>query len=89
MNDKITYPTQLQEVKVDNDNIDVCVSCDNEDVFTFVVATIENVKLLLEDDVLNPNTKLLIVNKLTRSNIEKVIKMSIQDKKIYSFYCLD
>ena len=89
MNYKITYPTQLQEVKVDNDNIDVCVSCDNEDVFTFVVATIENVKLLLEDDVLNPNTKLLIVNKLTRSNIEKVIKMAIQDKKIYYFYGLD
>ena len=85
----ITYPTQLSEININNDNIDVCVSCDNGKEFTFVVATIKNIEQLLENGILDPAAKLLIVDQLTQSKIENVISLVMQDKNICSFYGAD
>ena len=85
----ISYISQYSETNVDNDNIDVCVSCDNEKEFTFVIATIKNVEQLLENGILNPAIKLLIVDKLTQTKIEGVIDLVMQDEKLRSFYGAD
>ena len=89
MNYKISYPTSLSEINIDNDNIDVCVSCENGNEFTFVVATITNLEHLLENGILDPSIKLLIVDKLTQTNIENIVKLTMQDKKLSSFYGKD
>ena len=89
MNYKITYPTPLSEIDIENDNIDVCVSTNKGKEFLFVVATIKNVEKLLENGVLNPNTKLLIVDALTQYKIENIIDMVMQDEKICYFYGKD
>ena len=86
MNYKITYPTTLFEVNITNDNIDVLVSCDNGKNYSFVVATIKNVEQLLENGILNPNTKILIVDELKEDKIEQVINLAMKNEKIASFY---
>lgn len=89
MNYKISYPTSLSEINIDNDNIDICVSCENGDEFTFVIATITNLEHLLENGILDPSIKPLIVDKLTQTNIENIVKLTMQDTKLYSFYGKD
>ena len=86
MNYKINYPTKLSEINLKNDNIDVLVSCENGKEYTFVVATIKNIEKLLENGVLNPDIRLLIVDELTQVKIEKVIQLAMTSKKICSFY---
>ena len=86
MNYKITYPTTLFETNITNDNIDVLVSCDNGKNYSFVVATIKNVEQLLENGILNPNTKILIVDELREDKIEQVINLAMKNEKIASFY---
>ncbi len=86
MSYKIYYPTSLSEINSNDDNIDICVTCEDGEMLTFVVATIENVKHLLENGVLSPTVKFLIADELTQSKIEKVIGIVMSDKQIRNFY---
>lgn len=80
----IFYPTALNEIDPHNDNIDVCVTLEDGRSFTFVVATPETLKRLMEKDgvpYLIPGLPFLIVNELTDHNIRSVIEELIDYDK--------
>lgn len=82
----LNFPTAIDKVNPKDDNIDVCVSCYNGKQYTFVVATLKNVEKLLEDGVLNPNSRLLIVDELTIEKVKKVIDLIMENNAACCFY---
>ena len=78
----LLYPTALHEIDPCHDNIDVCVTLADGRQFTFVVATPENLKCLMDKDgtaYLRPGLPFLFVKELTDENIRCVIEELIQN----------
>ena len=46
----IIYPTSLEQIDPDNDNIDILVQTEHGKQYTFVVATPDNLKYLMNKD---------------------------------------
>lgn len=77
----VFYPTPLNEIDPHNHNIDVCVTLADGRCFTFVAATPENLKSLMEKDgvpYLIPGLPFLIVKELNDQNIRGVIEELIR-----------
>lgn len=75
---KIEYPTTLDNgVDIEDDNIDVFVTLDNNVTYTVVVSTYKNIETLMNrqenNNFLNPGCPFIIVKKLTYEIIEKAI----------------
>jgi hypothetical protein len=85
----IFYPTPLEEIKdITNDNIDVCVKTE-EEAYTFVVATIENLKSSVWMDkrgFVKPSAPVLVVETLTKESIESLVGELLKDKTLAKIY---
>lgn len=89
----IIYPTSLEQIDPDNDNIDILVQTENGKQYTFVVATPDNLKYLMYKDeisFLKPGLPFLFVEKLTHTNIQNVIKSLLEeDEQLIRIYGTD
>ena len=85
----IFYPTPLEGIKdITNDNIDICVETEEEN-YTFVVATIENLKSSIwmdEIGFVKPCAPVLMVEKLTKGSIEALVEELLKDKTLMKIY---
>ena len=86
----IIFPTALDSINPDNDNIDVLVQTENGQQYTFVVATPDNVKYLMKKDnvsFLKPGLPFLFVEKLTDTNIRMVVEFLLEeDEQLIRIY---
>ena len=89
----IIYPTSLEEVNPDNDNMDILVRTENGKQYVFVVATPDNLKYLMYKEntsFLKPGLPFLFVEKLTHTNIENVVKSLLEeDAQLIPIYGTD
>jgi hypothetical protein len=72
----IVFPTSLDHINADNDNIDVLVRAENGKQYTFVIATPDNVKYLMQIENVSyfkPGLPFLFVERLTETNIRMLL----------------
>lgn len=78
MNYTIYYPTEPERISdIYNDNIDVCVTDEHGNSYTFVVATPDNLKQMLStpgNDFFAPAYPFLVAKAITREIIEALIE---------------
>lgn len=84
-----TFPTPLDLIDRENDNVDVCVELENGKHYTFVIATPRNLNTLMKKDripYLKPGAPFLIVEELTEKNIRSVIEAVMEDPVLLHVY---
>ena len=78
----IFFPTALNEIDEDNDNVDILVQTENGKRYSFVVATPDNLKHLMQKEnlpYLKPVLPFLFVEKITESHIRMLIDSLIEE----------
>lgn len=78
----LSFPTALEHVNAINDNVDVCLQLDNGHQYTFVVATPDNLKFLMEKDnipYVKPGMPFLIVEEINTKNITQLIEALLKN----------
>ena len=86
MNYFISFPTSLEEVNAENDNIDVCLNMEDGTSYTFVVFTIENLKDMMKNDGVpycKPCYPFLIVEKITKEVIEQLVEELVESGDLF------
>ena len=79
------FPTPWDVVNPENDNIDVCLTFSDGRSFTFVVATPENLKLLMKQEgkpYLSPGAPMLIAEKLTPEAVTGLLRELVQEEAL-------
>lgn len=86
----IIFPTPPDQIDPDNDNVDVLVQMEDGKQYTFVVATPDNVKYLMNKEklpYLKPGLPFLFVERLTSVNIRKVVQSLLEeDERLVRIY---
>ena len=80
----IIFPTALENINPDNDNLDVIVNTESGENYVFSVATPDNIKLLMHKDGLTylpPGLPFLFVEKITEENIRMLLDSLFQTHK--------
>jgi hypothetical protein len=75
--ESITYPSPLEESDPENDNIDVHVQLDDGSVYSFLVATPNNIFQCMKKEGIDyffSYPAPLLVNRLTSASIETALK---------------
>ena len=86
------FPAPWDGVNPENDNIDVCLTFSDGRSFTFVVATPENLKLLMKQErkpYLSPGAPMLIAEKLTPEAVTGLLRELVQDEALLARYGSD
>lgn len=86
------FPTPWDQVNPENDNIDVCMTFSNGQSYTFVVATPENLKTLMDQEGkpwLTPGAPMLITEKLTEEVVTGLMEELAQDDSLLLRYGSD
>lgn len=86
------YPTPWEQVDAENDNIDVCMTFPDGRSYTFVVATPENLKQLMEAEgkpYLTPGAPMLIARKLTEDVVSRLMAEVAEDDSLLKYYGSD
>jgi hypothetical protein len=78
---RIEYPSPLEEVYPPNDNLDVFVHLDDGSVYSFVVATPNNIFWCMENENLDYFFGLppVFVKDLTPDNIERALRALVNE----------
>ena len=82
----ITYPTSLETVDAENDNVDVCLHMDDGTEYAFVISTPENLKTIMKKEGIPyypPGYPFLIVEKITKENIELLIEKLVDEGELF------
>lgn len=85
----VFYPTPLNEINAQNDNLDVCVTFADGQECTFVFATPRNLVTLIKRDgksYLEPGLPFLFVEELTDENIRACLDAISDDRAIRNLY---
>lgn len=78
------YPTPLDEVDDDNDNIDVCLKVEDGREYTLVVTTPNGIKSIMERTGLSyiePGAPFLLVERLSDANIRNLIESLVNENE--------
>ncbi|MBL8150740.1 MAG: hypothetical protein JNN15_12520 [Blastocatellia bacterium] len=77
----IEYVTPLETTNVKNDNIDVWVTLDDGKIYSFLIATPENIYWCMQNESIDYyfGVPVLFVNELTRGNIERAINAIVEE----------
>ena len=82
----ITFPTSLEEINPENDNIDVFLDLKDGTSYTFVVCTPDNLKELMKRDGVpycQPGYPFLVVERITKENVERLIEELIESGDLF------
>lgn len=85
----LSFPTPLHEAHPRNDNIDVCLRLEDGRTYTFVAATPENLRFLMEKDNLSfwdPGAPFLIVESIRESSIRQAVEAIIDNDELLQLY---
>jgi len=88
----IYFPSNLENVNVSNDNVDVCIRFEDGREYCIVVITPENLAELMKNShrpYILPDFKFLVVQTITKENIHQLIRTMIEDKYLLEFYGSD
>lgn len=80
----IVFPTSLDDINADNDNIDILVRAENGKQYTFVIATPDNVKYLMQKEntpFLKPGSPFLFVEKINKTNIRMLLDSLLEESE--------
>ena len=80
----IVFPTSLDDINADNDNIDILVRAENGKQYTFVIATPDNVKYLMQKEntpFLKPGLPFLFVEKINETNIRMLLDSLLEESE--------
>lgn len=80
----IIFPTALESINPDNDNLDVLVQTESGKRYSFVVATPDNLKHLMHKDglpYLQPGLPFLFVKKITEENIRMLLDSLFEENE--------
>ena len=80
----IIFPTSLDNINPENDNVDVLVQMDTGKQYSFVIATPDNVKDLMQKDnlpFLVPGSPFLFVEKITEANIRLLLNSLLKENE--------
>ena len=86
------FPAPWDAVNPENDNIDVYLTFSDGRSYTFVVATPENLKLLMKQEgkpYLSPGAPMLIAEKLTPEIVTCLLQELVQDDALLTRYGSD
>ena len=89
MNYTLFFPTPLAQTNPVDDNLDVCLSLEDGRNYTFVVATPENLKTQMRKEglcYLPAGCPILIVERITRENIQALIESMLEDPAMLGLY---
>jgi hypothetical protein len=89
--EKIEFVSKLKDIEdIFDDNLDVIVTLENGHNYVVIVATIQNILTIMNDeklDFLSPGEPMIIVRKLTKEVIEEAIQAYAEDEAYYlKFY---
>ena len=82
---RIHCPSPMEEVNPENENIDVHVYFDDGQVYSFLVATPNNIFLCMKNegtDYFFSFPPPILVNRLTLKNIERALQALVSENKI-------
>ncbi|MBL1225702.1 hypothetical protein [Enterococcus sp. BWR-S5] len=80
----IRYPTTLDKIEdITNDNIDVFVELEDGFTYVLVIATIKNIKEMMEDGYLEEGPPFIIVDELREDTIRKAIEAHAKEDAYY------
>ncbi len=80
----IVFPTALEDINPENDNLDVLVRTESGREYTFVVATPDNVKHLMRKDnlpYLKPGLPFLFVERISEENIRALLDSLFEENE--------
>ena len=82
----ITFLSEIDDIDIFDDNIDVAVELDDGREYVVVVATQKNLLTLMENeksDFLSPGDPMIIVKKMTKEVVEEAIRAYAEDEGYY------
>lgn len=88
----ILFPFNFDEIDPHNDNVDICIHCDNGSEYSVVVITPENLSSLMESTCkpyISPDFRFLVVKEITVENIQQLVSMLSQEKELLDFWGAD
>ena len=89
----VFYPTPISEIKdIRNDNIDVCVTCEDGREFSFVFITPENLKQMMATENtqhIDFRFKFIVVKELSERIIEEALCELMSEEYFCNFYGTD
>lgn len=80
----IIFPSALEGINPDNDNLDVLVQTESGRQYTFVVATPDNIKhLMIKDNLpyLKPGLPFLFVERISEENIRALLDSLFEENE--------
>ena len=80
----ITFPTSLDNIDRNNDNLDVLVQTESGKQYSFVVATPDNIKHLMYKDnlpYLKPGLPFLFVERISEENIRALLDSLFEENE--------
>lgn len=89
---EIYFPTEPEHLRLKEDNLDVCVTLENGERYTLVVATPAYLHRQMEQDGmvhLRPGMPMLFVKQLTRTAVSALVEELVQDLPLLRLYGTD
>ena len=85
---RVEFLSSEEDINPDNDNVDVAVGLDDGRVYTFPVATPNNIYDWMENERIDYffGTPPLFVRRLTRENIERAVSALLEDPDLLNVY---
>lgn len=82
--ESIMYPSPLEKSDPKNDNVDVHVQLDDGSVYSFLVATPNNIRRCMENEGIDyffSYPPVVLVHRLTADNIERALRALLLGEK--------
>ncbi|WP_109488096.1 hypothetical protein [Occallatibacter savannae] len=85
---QIEFLSDVNEIDPDNDNIDVSVTLDDGHVYTFLLATPNNIYRCMENEGVGYffGSPAIFVRRLTLSNVREAIEAVVKEPKWLEIY---
>ena len=89
----VFFPTPIEGITdPTNDNVDVCVTTANDEAYTLIFITPDNLKSLMEsdhEDFISPSFKYIVVKRIDEGTIRRALDEIVCDSALLSYYGKD
>ena len=89
----VFFPTPIEGITdPTNDNVDVCVTTANDEAYTLIFITPDNLKSLMEsdhEDFISPSFKYIVVKRIDEGTIRRALDEILRDPALLSYYGKD
>ena len=89
----VFFPTPIEDITdPTNDNVDVCVTTADDEAYTLIFITPDNLKSLMEsdhEDFISPSFKYIVVQRIDEGTIRHALDEILRDPALLSYYGKD